>query len=280
MKSAFLVLALLVFAVVVTLAVARAQWRVGTASAVARLSAAAPHTTPAAFAPARLDSLPAPVARYLRAVLRDGAPIARRVVIRHEGGFRADSASGTWSPFRSVQHFTAGTPGFVWDAQVRMAPVLDVYVRDELIGGSGAMRARLAALVPVADAAGSPELASGALHRWLAEAAWFPTALLPSAFLSWVAMDDSTASAVASTSRATVKLTFRFGPDSLLREVWTPERSRDVGGVPVPTPWGANYSDWQWRGDVRVPARGEAAWTLPSGRFAYWRGTLAGVTYD
>lgn len=280
MKSAFLVLAILVFAGVVTLAAARAQWRVGAAAAVARLNASAPHAGRATFAPALLDSLPAPVARYLRAVLRDGAPIARCVVIRHEGGFRADSASAAWSPFRSVEHFTAATPGFVWDAQVRMAPLLDVDVRDELVAGAAAMRARLAALVPVADAAGTPELAAGALHRWLAEAAWFPTALLPSSFLAWTAVDDSTALAVARSGRTAVSLTFRFGADSLVRAVETPERWRDVHGVAVPTPWRATFADWQWHGALRVPARGEASWELPSGPYPYWRGAIRAATYD
>lgn len=280
MRTAFLLLAVLVFAGVVTLAVAKARWRLGTAAAVARLNAAAPHTGPDTFDPAMLDSLPAPVARYLRAVLRDGAPLARRVVIRHAGEFRADTAGGAWAPFRSVQHFTARAPGFVWAAEIRMAPLVDACVRDELVSGSAAMRAKVAALVPVVDVAGTPGLASGALHRWLAEAAWFPTALLPSPFLEWVAVDDSTAIAVASAEGTTVSLTFRFGPDSLVRFAETAERARDVGGVPVPTPWRATHSAWQWRGGVRVPTHGEVEWALPSGPFAYWRGAIVDATSD
>jgi hypothetical protein len=30
-------------------------------------------------------------------------------------------------------------------------------------------------------------------------------------------------------------------------------------------------------GGVRVPARGEAGWDLPEGRFVYWRGRVIGV---
>lgn len=280
MKSLFLALAVVVFACAVTLAVAKAQWRVGTATAVARLHSAAPLTGPDRFDPAMLDGLPAPAARWLRAVIRDGAPLARRIVIRHEGEFRADSAGAAWAPFRSVQHFTARAPGFVWAADIRMAPLAHVYVRDELVAGQGAMRARLLGLVPVADAAGTPGLASGALHRWLGEAAWFPTALLPSPFLRWTAVDDSTAIATATDGGVRVSLTFRFGPDSLLRFVETPGRLRDVNGEPVPTPWRATLAHWHWRGDVRVPMRGEVAWGLPSGPWAYWRGRITEATYD
>jgi len=280
MKSLLLALALVVFAAAVTLAVAKAQWRVGTATAVARLHAAAPLTAPGRFDPAQLEGLPAPAARYLRAAIRDGASLSHRVVVRHEGGFRADSASAAWAPFRSVEHFTTHVPGFVWAADIRMAPLARVYVRDELVAGAGAMRARLLGLVPVADAAGTPALASGALHRWLGEAVWLPTALLPSAFLQWSAVDDSTALATATAGGATVSLAFRFGPDSLVRFAETPARMRDVNGVAVPTPWRATLGHWHWRGDVRVPVRGEVAWLLPSGPYAYWRGRITDATYD
>lgn len=280
MKSFLLAVALVVFAAAVTLAVAKAQWRVGTATAVARLNAAAPLTGPERFDPAMLDSLPAPVARWLRAVIRDRAPLSRRIVIRHEGGFRADSARAAWSPFRSVQHFTSRAPGFVWAADIRMSPLTPVYVRDELVSGSGAMRARLLGLVPVADAAGTPGLASGALHRWLAEAVWFPTALLPSPFLQWTAVDDSTALATASAGGTTVSLAYRFGPDSLVRFVETPARMRDVNGEAVPTPWRVALDHWHWRGEVRVPMRGEVTWALPSGPWTYWRGRITDATYD
>lgn len=280
MKIASLVLAALVLAVLATLGVADALWRSGTAAAVARMEASVPDA-PAAFAAGTFDSLPAPVARYLRAVLREGAPLPRRAVVRHEGLFRADSASGgAWAPFRSVQHIAARAPGFVWDARIRMVPGLDVNVRDELAGGEAAMRARFAGLVPVVEVAGTPELAAGALHRWLGEAVWCPSALLPSEHLAWSAIDDSTARVTATAGAASVWLDVRFGPDSLVEFVSTPERMRDVGGRGVPTPWRATLSEWTWRDGARVPAFGVVEWQLPSGRWSYWRGRLASAAYE
>ena len=280
MRSALLVFAVVVFTTVLTLAVAKARWRMDTARAVARLHAGAPHGGPESFEPAMLDSLPAPVGRYLRAVLCDGAPIVRHAVIRHAGEFRADTAGAGWAPFRSVQHFTGRAPGFVWDAEIRMAPFVDVTVRDELVGGVAAMRARMDALAPVVDVSGTPDIAAAALQRWLAEAAWFPTALLPSPFLRWSAIDDSTARAEATAGATTASLAFRFGPDSLLRFVDTHARMRDVNGAGVPTPWRASLWAWQWRGDMRVPLRGEVQWGLPSGPRPYWRGTIVDATYE
>ncbi len=280
MKTVFLSFAALVFVVVVLSAVAQARWRAGTAAEVARLEAAAPRESPGRFDPAALDSLPAPVARYLRAALRDGTPLVRHATIRHAGEFRADTTGGAWVPLRSSEHFTALSPGFVWDARIRMAPFADAWVRDELIAGVAAMRARVAAVATVADVAGTPALAAGALHRWLGEAVWFPTALLPSRFLRWSAVDDSTAAATATAGAATVSLVFHFGPDSLPRFAETPARMRDVGGVGVPTPWRARLWAWQWRGGMRVPTRSEVEWGLASGPRPYWRATITEAVYE
>ncbi|WP_425532220.1 DUF6920 family protein [Aromatoleum anaerobium] len=47
--------------------------------------------------------------------------------------------------------------------------------------GVGSGQAQLLSAVTVASDRDKPELNSGSLHRYLAEAVWYPTALLPSA---------------------------------------------------------------------------------------------------
>ena len=52
------------------------------------------------------------------------------------------------------------------------------------------MRAALFGLINLVNEREKPELNAGALHRFLAESLWFPTALLPSAKLVWTPVDD------------------------------------------------------------------------------------------
>lgn len=280
MKTGFLLLSLGVFVLVVLFAAGRATWSSRTAEAVAYVSGQAVVPPDSAFAPAMLESLPPPVARYLRAVLRDGAPLAWRGVVRHEGGFRADTASTASWPFRSVQHFTTRPPGFVWDARMRLAPGVDVFVRDALAGGEGSVAARVAAVYPVSDVRDSTDLVAGALLRWLAETAWFPTALLPGQAVTWTAVDDSTARASAAAGPQEVSLDFHFGTDSLVAYVRADARPRLAGAARLPTPWRGTWSEWAWYGDVRVPTRGEVAWELASGPFTYWRGRVVELSSE
>lgn len=222
--------------------------------------------------------LPAPVARYFEFALTPGQPLVRTARVEHAGEFRT-SLDAPWSPFRSVQHFSADPPGFVWDARIDMMPVLGVRVRDSYLGGEAGMLGKVAALVPVVNERGSPEIASGALHRLLAESAWLPTTLLPREGLVWEAVDDSTARVTLTDSGVTVSLDVHFAAPGGIDRVEA-ERYRDVGGVGVLTPFVGHFGEYAEVQGMRIPREGEVEWILPEGRFTYWRGRVERIEYD
>lgn len=247
---------------------------------VAGLKGSGPVGPPVRFDLAELEPLPLPVARYFRAVLRDGQPLVRHARLQQEGRFLLRPEKNGWVPFTATQEVATRPPGFVWSARMRMAPGLSVRVRDGFVDGEGYMSARLMGLIPLVQVGRTPEIAAGALHRYLAEAAWFPTALLPSAGVVWAPLDDASARATLRVAAVTVSLDFRFDADGLVRSVFTPERARDVGGRSVPTPWQGRWSDYEERGGMRIPLRGEVEWLLPEGPQVYWRGRLTDVAYE
>ena len=59
-----------------------------------------------------------------------------------------------------------------------------VVVRDAFLNGKGSTRALALGVWPVASIEGTDAIAVAALQRYLAEAVWFPIALLPENF-SW-----------------------------------------------------------------------------------------------
>jgi hypothetical protein len=253
------------------------NWKRTTSRAVAGLERAASGSR-ASVVPSPAD-LPAPVARYFEFALTPGQPRVRSVRIEHSGEFRTGGIDGGWSPFRSIQHFTADPPGFVWDASIRLAPLLRVRVRDSYLGGRGSMLGRVAGVVPVVDQQGTPELAAGALNRWLAEAVWFPTALLPRPGLAWEAVDDRTARATFVDSGHTVSMECRFGDDGGIVRI-VAERYRDVDGMGVLTPWLVELRGYSEAGGMRIPLDAEVAWLLPEGRLSYWRGRVETADYQ
>ncbi|HSF39364.1 MAG TPA: DUF6544 family protein [Thermoanaerobaculia bacterium] len=254
-------------------------WNRSTARAVERLAPHAPAKPARVFSSEQLAGLPDPVARYFMFVLTPGRPLARRARIEHVGEFRS-ALDAPWSPFTSVEHFTADPPGFLWDAKIRMAPLTTVRVRDSYLDGRGSMLGKVAGLIPVVDQSGSPELASGALQRYLAEAVWLPAALLPENGVTWEAVDATSARATLTHAGTTVSLVFRFGESGEIVSTSTPGRFRDVNGRGVLTPWEGVHRRYEEIGCVRVPTEGEVAWILPEGKLTYWRGRIVRAQYE
>jgi hypothetical protein len=245
---------------------------------VARVTAAGRSADRRTFDQRALAGLPVPVVRYFEFALTPGQPFIRTARVEHRGEFRT-GLDAPWSPFRSVQHFSADPPGFVWDAKIDMVPVVGVRVRDRYLSGEAGMLGKVAALVPVVDQQGSWELAAGALHRYLAESAWLPTALLPREGLVWEAVDDSTARVTLTDSHVRVSLDVHFATSGEIARVEA-ERYRDVDGVGVLTPFVGHFRDYVRVDGMRIPREGEVEWVLPEGRFSYWRGRVERIDYD
>lgn len=263
--------------------IADVMWSRSTSGTFERLAALARNNdrdgTVATFSPEQLAGLPAPVSRYFEFALTPGQPLVRTVRVEWEGEFRM-RPDAKWRPFTAEQFFTVRPPGFVWDAAIRMAPVVSVRVRDQYLGGEGAILGKVAAIVPVADEGGTPEMAAGALARYLGEALWFPTALLPVSGVVWTAIDDTTARATLTDGATTVSSDFRFGSRGEILGARM-ARYRDVNGRGVLTPFEAVVTgDYRRVSGAMIPSAAEVAWVLPEGRFAYWRGRPRTVEYD
>jgi hypothetical protein len=235
--------------------------------------------------PARFDSrdrldMPAPVQRYFRAVLKEGQPMVAAVTIEMAGTFNMSATTEQWKPCTSQQRVVAHRPGFLWEAKVSMLPGLVVRVLDSYIAGSGLLHAAILGLVPVAKVSGGGEVARGEFMRFLAEAVWYPTALLPSQGVRWEAVDDRSANATIVDGPLTLTLLFRFNDTGLIDSVRADARGAMVVSKIVMMPWECNLSGYAVREGMTVPIIGEAAWVRPEGYRPYFRGTITSLTYE
>jgi hypothetical protein len=226
-----------------------------------------------------LTDLPEPVQRYFSAALSPGQCMLAAATLDHAGTFNMSERGERWLEFTSNQRVVLVRPGFDWDACIRLLPGLSFRVHDSYVAGEGILNARLLGL-PLVNLRGTPELARGELMRFLAEAAWYPTALLPSQGVQWTAVDDRRAQATLADHDTHVSLTFGFGADGLIESVRAEDRGRTVAGKVVPTPWEGRWAQYAERDGMRVPLQGEVAWFLPDGRKPYWRGRVTRLEYE
>lgn len=257
------------------------RWQAKTKDLRARLKAARTPITPVTYDAREIENLLPPVRRYFRAVLQDGQPIVVGMRLSQEGQFRQSDDEDGWRPFKATQVFTTRPPGFDWDARIRMAPGLTAFVHDAYAAGEGMLHAEALGLVTLADVRGTPATAEGELVRYLAEAAWYPTALLPNQGVRWEAMDDSAARATLTDGTTTVSLEFRFDSEGLITSLKAASRYHgEVDGVPEFAPWHGRFWAYEVRDGMRIPLEGEVAWQLPGGLFPYCRVRIREIGYE
>lgn len=276
-----LLVMLLVFALAMASAswLAARRWALVSQRETVRLVAAA-RAPSLPFDPVQLEGLPPPVARYLGLALREGQPLVQVARLRQRGTFLLRPRPDGWRAFEARSVATADPPGFQWDARIDVAPGVRALVRDGYIDGGGSMSASLAGLVPLVDVRGTPEVATGALMRYLAEAAWYPTVLLPGQGVTWAPLDSSAARATLTVGSTTVALDFHFGPDGLVSEVYAPDRPREVRGRWLPTPWRGRWLRYSRLGGMLIPTAAEVEWILSDGPQPYWRGEIVEARFE
>ncbi len=206
----------------------------------------------------QLEGLPEPVQRYFRFALPEGYPYISSVRLLHGGQFKT-GINKDWIPIEGEEYFTAQPPGFIWRGKTKLFTATDRYVE-----GNGNLIVKLLSLIEVANVKG-PETNQGELLRWLGEAVWFPTSLLPTENLRWSALTEDTAQLSYTNQGLTVSYKVSFletGEISRMeaQRYYTPERLET---------WVGELSEYQKIDQLRVPTRIKATWKLAEGDYTY-----------
>jgi hypothetical protein len=272
--------ALACFAFVAAIRFARIRECRATANILDKLLGAPARHAPGAFSISSLADLPEPVARYFRYALGDGQAFIRVARYKQKGQLRMEMRARRWLPFEAIEVVTPRSPGLIWDARIQVAPLLHVRVRDAYLTGQGFGQVSLLSAFPVAGQGGSLQRNSASLHRYLAEAVWYPTALLPEAGVQWKAIDKNRALATLKDSGIAVSLEFHFNDTGEVTGISTPGRWRSVKGGFRLTPWEGRFYTYEKRAGIRIPVEGEVGWYAGDQFHLVWKGRIEDLSYE
>lgn len=252
----------------------RRSFRNQVESETAQLLAAASTSDTSPITEADLAELPAPVQRWLRASGVVGTTIPSVVRITQRGEFRLGS-DRSWMPLRATQYYTTDPPGFLWNASMRMFPLIDVTGRDRYVDGNGDIEMRIASIIPVANESGG-NLNDGALLRYLNETMWFPAALLlPN--VTWDEIDDSSARATLANAGQSVSAVFVFDDQDRLATM-TADRWNDAEQAVLP--WSTPMTGWGTFEGIEIATAGTGVWKTGAEAYEYIRLRITNVEYD
>jgi hypothetical protein len=228
---------------------------------------------------ADLALLPAPVQRYLRSTGAIGQPRVRNVRVRMHGRIR-EGPDSRWMPFTAEQHNFYGEPArlFFMDASMLFVPV---QVLHRYVGSSAAMRAKAAALVPVADMRG-PDMTQAETVTLFNDMCIMASATLVDPAITWEAIDGHTARATFANAGHTIRAELSFNDSGELTDFRSGDRRRASpdGRMTMAVPWSTPVEGYRAFGPVRLASRGEGRWHEPGGAYVYIELVIDDVQYN
>jgi hypothetical protein len=276
-KTVFIAGALIV-AVILYVSVSVDKFREKVDREVFRLKERAASAAAPKFTYASLDGLPEPVQRYFRHVLQDGREYIRMTRITQTGEFRA-TESAQWVPLEAEHYYALQEPSYVSHIQLKPMPYVWIETRDMYHDGKGFTEGKLFSAFPLMFEAGR-ELELSSLARFLSEAPWYPTALLPAENLEWQGLDSHSARAVIHDAGYSVSAIFDFDDNGRIIKVTIHDRYRKLNGRKERLLWAAHYKNYQEHNGINIPTEVESEWQTEKGAFPYARVTVREVRYQ
>ena len=227
-----------------------------------------------------LGKVPEPVARYFRYALPDGQRKIQLARFHQTGELRSAPDSDQWLRFAATQLISARPRAFLWDAKITLAPGIHIRVRDAYLHGAGSGKVSLLSAMTMGYDRNKPELNSAALYRYLAEAVWYPTALLPESGVQWQAIDEHHALAKLTDSNISVALEFRFNHVGEITGIYTEDRYGKFNGQYEKHPWEGHFNNYQIFDGVKIPTEAEVGWHLPVGWWLFWKGRISDARFE
>ena len=225
-----------------------------------------------------LKTCPEPVQKYLRKAIGNNTRMIHFASIKQIGEFRT-SPDGDWSASRADGHYLATKPGFIWKARFGGNIIPSKIAWLELLDGKGFGSVKFLGLFTLLNPSGY-EADTSLLTRYLMEAIWFPTALIPTNLLSWKEIDSHRAEAVLHYGSIHVSAVFVFNEDYDIVEIITEDKYRDFRSSFEKARFTLKCSSHASTEGMRIPMAVEFVWNLPSGDFSYGKYKITKVQYE
>lgn len=268
-KKIMVVISSLIGLIIITLIIGKINFSIQFNKEVEELYSQSKIISNKIFCYQQLIGLPEPVQRYFKHILKEGQPYISHARLTHDGKFKT-GLDKKWTDIKGEQYFTTEKPGYIWKGTTLLVTARDMYIADK-----GRLIVTLLSLVNVVDGHGE-EFNEGEFQRWLAESVWFPTNLLPSERLQWLAIDAQTA-----------KLVFNYNELSVIflvtingvGEIVQMETNRFIEKGKKET-WVGKMSDYKKMNEIVIPTKIEAIWRLERGDHSYAQFNVKKLEYD
>jgi hypothetical protein len=229
-------------------------------------------TLPTYHAERELEGLPAPVQRFLRRNLDEGAPHLSCARLRQSGNMR-ERPGQPWTEYEAEEYVVASTPALLWYARLRPFPLVWVDSRELLLRGRGHALAKIFSTIRSIDR-DDDATHDAMLLRWMMDLVFLPSALLPREGLTWTPLDDARAELTLREGEVEVHGIFVFDDKGDIVRFESDERRWTGETQPRTALWIAEFSEHRAFGSLSIPTHVALRWELDGQTFPYLEAKL------
>lgn len=225
-----------------------------------------------------LKSLPEPVKKWLKNTGVIGKKKIAAVNLKQSGTMKLKPKQKKWFKPKAEQLITVKKPGFLWQVDLAVMPVIKTRGRDFFKQGEASMLIKIGYLLPVVDQKANTKINESALHRFLLELPWYPTAALND-YLEWQVIDSNTARATITYQGIEAEADFNFDQQGNLVSTEAmrykesdedAERLKCIGEL-------KKYKEVD---GIKVPTGIDVSWDLESGKFTWFKVEVDEISFE
>ena len=225
------------------------------------------------------DDFPKLMKDYFATVIADSSQIPKFVTLYQTGDFKTE-VHAEWKPVTAKQYYTTEKPNFLWNSEMRASKYFWVNAVDSYLSGKGNMLIKLNSSITVADSWGI-ELDKSGLFRYISEAVFFPSSLLPNEKLQWSILDSNIAEIKFSDRENSVVAKLFFSEDNTIEKIETYDKYRALEEGYEKSLYTVYYSKYKMIDDLFiVPTHAEVEWDLKTGKFLYGKFDINKIIYE
>ena len=225
-----------------------------------------------------LEGLPEPVQRYFKHVLKDGQEYIKFVRLKQIGEFRMKE-NQPWLPITAEQYFTTQKPAFLWRVHLKMNPLIWIEGRDVYYQGRGNMLIKLLSAINVVNAKGK-EMDISTLIRFLSEAPWFPTALIPGDYIQWIEIEANSPQVMIKDEGYSASGIYTFNELGEIIKFESKDRYMEIDGNYSKETWSGYFRNYREINDIKIPTEGEVEWNLGDKDLPYAKLKITDIEYN
>ena len=231
------------------------------------------------FTFSQIDNQPVLLKNFFTAVIKDSSKAPNFITLSQSGEMKTEEKSN-WLKVKAREVFTTSTPELLWDGEIGNSKFFWVEIIDSYLKHKGKSLVKINSSLTIGDSKGI-EIDKSNLFKYLSEAVFFPTSLLPNPNLHWHILDTNSAEIKFTDSNTSVVAKFFFNKNGTINKIETLDKFLSKNSSFKESLFTVYFYKYRWVNNAFfIPTYFEVEWNLEKGKMKFGKFKIDNIKYE